>query len=254
MTYTIKLPQFEGPFDLLLFFIERDELDIYDIPVALITNDFLDYIKHLESLNIDIASEFILVAATLMRIKAKMLIPRKDLDEDGNELDPRQELVQRLLEYKSYKEIILELQSLEEIRLSKFNRGNILVELQVIANQAMADAELENLSLFRLLKTYQELLIKFNSREEDNTHRIYRYAYTTEDSKNYLVSLMSEHHKINAKTLLSKIENRTQAIFIFLAMLDLIQQEMISIVIESDEMNDFVLVSVIPESGDQTIE
>ena len=254
LTYTIKLPQFEGPFDLLLFFIERDELDIYDIPVATITNDFLDYIKHLESLNIDIASEFILVAATLMRIKAKMLIPRKELDEDGNELDPRQELVQRLLEYKSYKEIIQELQSLEEIRLSKFNRGNILVELQVIANQAMADAELENLSLFRLLKTYQELLIKFNTREEDNTHRIYRYAYTIEESKNYLVSLMSEYDKVDAKMLLSKIENRTHAIFIFLAMLDLIQQEMISIVIESDEMNDFTLVAVVPEENDSSIE
>ena len=88
-SYTIKIQQFEGPFDLLLFFIERDELDINDIPIAKITKDFLDYIKHLESLDIDIASEFILVAATLMRIKAKMLIPRKEIDEDGNEIDPR---------------------------------------------------------------------------------------------------------------------------------------------------------------------
>ena len=87
------LPQFEGPFDLLLFFIERDELDIHDIPIAKITTDFLDYIRHLESLNIDIASEFILVAASLMRIKAKMLIPRKELDDLGNEIDPRGEPV-----------------------------------------------------------------------------------------------------------------------------------------------------------------
>jgi segregation and condensation protein A len=90
LSYTIKLPQFEGPFDLLLFFIERDELDIYDIPVAKITVEFLDYIRHLERLNIDVASDFILVAATLMRIKAKMLLPRKDLDEAGNEIEPRQ--------------------------------------------------------------------------------------------------------------------------------------------------------------------
>ena len=98
MNYTIKLPQFEGPFDLLLFFIERDELDIYNIPIATITNDFLEYIYSMERLNIDVASEFILVASSLMRIKAKMLLPRRELDEQGNEIDPREELVQRLME------------------------------------------------------------------------------------------------------------------------------------------------------------
>ena len=96
-TFTIKLSKFEGPFDLLLFFIERDELDIYDIPISKITNDFLDYIRELESMNIDLASKFIVVAATLMRIKAKMLLPRKPIDEQGNEIDPREELVSRLL-------------------------------------------------------------------------------------------------------------------------------------------------------------
>ena len=107
--YTIKIQQFEGPFDLLLFFIERDELDVNNIPISKITEDFLNYIKELENLNIDIASEFILVAATLMRIKAKLLIPRKEVDEEGNEIDPREELTQKLLEYKKYKEIIDEL-------------------------------------------------------------------------------------------------------------------------------------------------
>src|SRR6478752_7894928 len=91
--FEVKLPLFEGPFDLLLFFIERDELDIYDIPISKITNDFLDYIHHLETLNVELASEFILVAATLMRIKSKMLRPRPQLDEAGNEIDPRDELV-----------------------------------------------------------------------------------------------------------------------------------------------------------------
>ena len=88
-TYSIKLPQFEGPFDLLLFFIERDELDIYDIPIFKITTDFLSYIHQMEHLDIELASEFILVAATLMRIKAKMLLPRYEKDEEGNEIDPR---------------------------------------------------------------------------------------------------------------------------------------------------------------------
>src|SRR5215207_6449363 len=99
-TYQIKLPQFEGPFDLLLFFIERDELDIYNIPIHTLVKDFLAYIHELENLNIELASEFILFVSTLMRIKAKMLLPRKELVEQGNEIDPRQELVDKILEYK----------------------------------------------------------------------------------------------------------------------------------------------------------
>ena len=82
--YQISLPQFEGPFDLLLFFIERDELDIYNIPITKITNDFLDYIHQQDELNVELSSEFILFISTLMRIKAKMLLPRKELDADGN--------------------------------------------------------------------------------------------------------------------------------------------------------------------------
>src|SRR3979409_2667645 len=96
--FEVKLPLFKGPFDLLLFFIERDELDIYDIPISKITNDFLDYLHHLETMNIEVASEFILVAATLMRIKAKMLLPRPQIDASGNEIDPRDELIAHLLE------------------------------------------------------------------------------------------------------------------------------------------------------------
>src|SRR5678815_5122 len=92
-TYQITLPQFEGPFDLLLFFIERDELDIYNIPITSIINDFLDYIHQSDELNIELSSEFILFISTLMRIKAKMLLPRKELDAEGNEIDPRQELI-----------------------------------------------------------------------------------------------------------------------------------------------------------------
>ena len=122
-TFTIKLPVFEGPFDLLLFFIERDELDIYNIPIASITDEFLEYLHQMESLNVDLASEFIVVAATLMRIKAKMLLPRKPVDEEGNEIDPRQELVQRLLEYKKYKSVLEDLRKLEDIRSFMNPRG-----------------------------------------------------------------------------------------------------------------------------------
>jgi segregation and condensation protein A len=103
ISYQIKLDQFEGPFDLLLFFIERDELDIYNIPITRITNDFLDHIHQTEKLNIELSSEFILFISTLMRIKAKMLLPRKELDAQGNEIDPRMELDDKILEYKKFK-------------------------------------------------------------------------------------------------------------------------------------------------------
>ena len=108
-SYQIKLPQFEGPFDLLLFFIERDELDIYNIPITRIINDFMDYIHQSGELNIELSSEFILFISTLMRIKAKMLLPRKELDASGNEIDPREELVNKILEYKRFKEASAEI-------------------------------------------------------------------------------------------------------------------------------------------------
>ena len=112
-SYQISLPQFEGPFDLLLFFIERDELDIYNIPIKRIIDDFLAFIKQSEDDNIELSSEFILFISTLMRIKAKLLLPRKELDDQGNEIDPRQELIDKILEYKKFKEASLKMAEME---------------------------------------------------------------------------------------------------------------------------------------------
>src|SRR5690606_25764612 len=122
--YEIKLEQFEGPFDLLLFFIERDELNIHDIPISKITDDFLEFIQRMQSLNIELASEFIFVASTLMRIKAKMLLPRPEVDEAENEIDLKRELTQKLLLYKQFKEVCEELRILEENRDRKSTRLN----------------------------------------------------------------------------------------------------------------------------------
>src|SRR5690606_24891763 len=113
--FSIKLPVFEGPFDLLLFFIERDELDIHNIPIAKITDDFLQYIHEMNSLNMELASEFIFVAATLMRIKAKMLLPRIEVDEAGNEIDLKQNLIRKLIEYRRFKLVKEEYKTLTKI-------------------------------------------------------------------------------------------------------------------------------------------
>src|SRR6186997_2903209 len=143
LSYQIKLAQFEGPFDLLLFFIERDELDIYNIPITKIINDFLDYIHSRETLNIELSSEFILFISTLMRIKARMLLPRKEIDEQGNEIDPRQELIDKILEYKKYKEAAAKMAEMEAGRMLMIRRGNIQKELSSIGEEASEGTEMQ---------------------------------------------------------------------------------------------------------------
>ena len=189
-TYTIRINAFEGPFDLLLFFIERDELDIYDIPIAKITDDFLAYVHTMENLNIDLASEFILVAATLMRIKAKMLIPRKEVDDQGNEIDPREELIQRLLEYKAYKEATDELRQREETRSMVFPRGNIEVELSALAEEALADAELESLTLYKLLQAFKKVMERFEDAKRHPVHTIIQYNFTVQEEQTLIINKM----------------------------------------------------------------
>src|SRR5205085_10610157 len=142
-TYQIKLPQFEGPFDLLLFFIERDELDIYNIPISKITTDFLDFIHSEEALNIELSSEFILFISTLMRIKAKMLLPRKEIDAEGNEIDPRQELIDKILEYKRFKEAAAQMAEMEAVRMLMVKRGNLQKELMSIGEDAGEGTEIQ---------------------------------------------------------------------------------------------------------------
>jgi len=228
-TYTIKIKQFEGPFDLLLFFIERDEIDIYDIPIAKITADFLAYIKELESLDLNVASEFILMAANLMRIKAKLLIPRKEIDEEGNEIDPREELVERLLEYKRYKSVLDEIAALEEDRSLKFDRGGVAAELKSLATKALVDIELESLTMFKLLKAFQSVMERYDSRENRVKHEIVKYDYNVEGQCDYIMTRISTREKSTFMDIFKPLENRIHAIVTFLALLDLLNSQMINI-------------------------
>jgi len=240
--YKINLPQFEGPFDLLLFFIERDELNVYDIPIYTITKDFLDYIRHLETLDIEVASDFILVAATLMRIKAKMLIPRKQFDEEGNELDPREELIQKLLEYKQYKEVVEELKNFEATRLLQKKRGNIEKEVRHIAEMHSTENELHSLDLFKLMKAFQKIMEKMEYRENKTSHTVVRHRFTIKSQKKYILSAITENTKFEEVFL--KLENRIHAVFTFLAMLELIQESFIKINI-GEGKNNFWLSKVV---------
>lgn len=236
--YTIKTQQFEGPFDLLLFFIERDELDINDIPIAKITDDFLSYIKQLEQLNIDVASEFILVAATLMRIKAKLLIPRKELDEEGNEIDPRDELAQKLLEYKRYKEILDELRDMEQTQSTKHDRGNISKELKSIANKALVDSELESFDLFKLLKTYQKVLQRLEDKQREHVHQIVRYNYTIQEQQAHIYTRINTGNRTTFTEIFETLENRVHAIVTFLALLELLNLQRVRLT-QGEGFNNF---------------
>lgn len=229
-TYNIVLPQFEGPFDLLLFFIERDELDIYNIPITKITDDFLDYIKHLEKLNIDMASEFILVAATLMKIKAKLLLPRKQVDEEGNEIDPREELVQRLLEYKQYKEVLEDIRILEERRHLQTKRGNLTSELQAIASTALVDVEWESITLFKLLKAFERILENAKETDKGVHHKVFSYPYTILDQQQHILDVIKQYKKAAFTQVFSNCANRIHAIVTFLALLEMLNEGIVSII------------------------
>lgn len=229
MSFEIKIPLFEGPFDLLLFFIERDELDIHDIPISKITEEFLGYLHQLEKMNIEVASEFILVAATLMRIKSKMLLPRQELDEEGNEIDPRDELIKHLLEYKKYKSVLEQLSGLEEDRLQKEKRGNIKKELRKLSESTNVEAELQDIDLYKLLKVFQKVLSRYEAEKTKPIHKVVKYKYTVEEQKGYVMELVRSKPKVAFTEIIEKEKNKVYVIFNFLAILELIQLKQIAI-------------------------
>lgn len=227
--FEIKLPQFEGPFDLMLFFIERDELDIQNIPIHKITEEFLEYIRQMHELNMELASEFILVAATLMRIKAKMLLPRPELDEQGNEIDPRKDLIERLVLYKQYKEACDELRGMEEVRGLMSERGNITKELAEIAQSTVYADELTNLTLFQLLNTFNKVMKRFDQVQNQVHHKVVQYPYTIKEQKDFIVSQIRMRDKLTFTDVLYTCKDKVHAIFSFLAILELLQEQAVKI-------------------------
>lgn len=246
-TYQIKLPQFEGPFDLLLFFIERDELDIYNIPITGIINDFLDYIHKSEELNIELSSEFILFISTLMRIKAKMLLPRKELDAQGNEIDPRQELVNKILEYKRFKEASAQMAEMEALRLLSLKRGNIQDELMKIGEEDSEGTEIQQITLFKLMRAFERAMQKYSDRLNKPVHTVVQYDYTMEASRDSMLNLARENRSISFEQIFEKAENRVHAIFNFLSLLELVQQKFLKIII-GEGKNNFIIEYNEPEN------
>lgn len=231
MSFEIKLPLFEGPFDLMLFFIERDELDIYDIPISKITNDFLDYVHHLEKMEIEVASDFILFAATLMKIKSRMLLPRPELNEKGEEIDPREELIRNLLEYKKYKSVIEDLAQLEANRLSKEKRGNLTKELLELSKNDDVEAEMQHVDLYKLLKVFQKCMARLASRVDETKHTVIQYPYTIEQQKDFVLEKISFKKQVPFEELIQYNPEKIFVIYTFLAILELLQLSYVTIII-----------------------
>ncbi|MET4082280.1 segregation and condensation protein A [Pedobacter sp. UYP30] len=228
-SFEIKLPVFEGPFDLLLFFIERDELNIHEVEIAKITADFLAYIHELLALNVEIASEFILVAATLMRIKSKMLLPRLALETDETGIDTEEDLIARLIAYKQFKEAAEKLKQFEADRSMQEKRGNIDTDLKYASESMSHQDELLSLNLYRLLGVYNRCMQKHAIRIKEIKHTVIQYPYTIEQQKYVIANLVNINKELDFALLVRNSENRVHFVYNFLAILEMLQQQVLNL-------------------------
>ncbi|MEM7656492.1 MAG: segregation/condensation protein A [Bacteroidota bacterium] len=251
-TFRIELPQFEGPFDLLLFFIERDELDIHDIPIAQITEEFLSYVQSAQEMNIELAAEFILVASTLMRIKAKMLLPRPVLNEAGEEIDPREELVQRLLEYKRYKSVLAELSRMEEEQSQRDKRGFVKAEEKMFLQSEFPEEELVGINLYTIMRTFKRIWERHHEEIQRPRHVIRRYPYTVEEVKGTILDTVEEKGRIDFVSFILDRPPETGSlqifvVFSFLSILELVQVQKLALTVGGGFNNFWIEGKQLPE-------
>jgi segregation and condensation protein A len=218
MVYRVKTEIFEGPFDLLLFLIRKHEIDIYDIPIHDITNQFLEYVEIMKILDLEVAGEFIEMVATLMSIKARMLLPKPVFGDDENAEDPRTELVQRLLEYKKFKEAASEMYEFEDHRRKMYSRKFFLrpEEEQPTSNEEY----LQNVTLFDLLLAFKKAL---DNMPKVTYHEVKKIEVTIEEQTDYILNTLESRSKILFSELIVKFKDKIIVIVTFLALLELIK-------------------------------
>jgi segregation and condensation protein A len=240
--YWAKLPEFEGPLDILLHFIKADELDIYNIPISKITKDFLGYVNFMQSLNIEFAGEFLLMASELMKIKAKMLIPV--LNEDGelvDEEDPRLTLIRKLLEYKRFKDATEELALLEMEARKKFSRNYFDSDVKITDTDidALNDPSLKNINIFNLIKAYKIVLSGLN--RQRTVHPIEVLDVSQEGQQEYVMNLLNEKDEVDFMEIITALNDRLKLIFTFLALLQLGLDGLIEITVDPQNLTSFKL-------------
>lgn len=234
--YKIRLPNFEGPFDLLLYFIKRDELNIYDIPIARITEEFLKYIRLMQYFDLELAGEFLVMVTTLMYIKTQMLLPKPE-SEDSDEIeDPRTILVQKLIEYKQFKEASHELNQLAEDQRYTYYRNLFNLDAKTIENED--DAYYENSTLFDLLKAFKLALERTQGGIKEHVVNI--NPVSMEEKSAYILQKLRFKKRITFFELVQG-ESRRSIIVTFLALLDMIKIKLI--VILQDNVFDDIIIS-----------
>ncbi len=215
-TYSIKLPIFEGPLDLLLHLIKENKIDIYDIPIAVITRQYLEYIEMMKELNLDIAGEFLLMAATLIHIKSRMLLPVEEVTGEEPE-DPRFELVQRLIEYQAFKDASLALREKEEEWSNVFHRECAGEKIE--EDEAAAELDLFDLSLFDLLGAFKKLLEKAPLEVVGIT----KETLTVKDRIGFIIEKLENQDTVRFEDLFGETPTRARLIVTFMALLEILR-------------------------------
>ena len=236
--YQIQLDNFEGPIDLLLYFIRRDELDIYDIPISKITKEFVETVEEWEKMHLHVAGDFIVMASTLMRIKAKLLLPRPELDDDGEVIDPRTELVQQLVEYKRYKNAAEILNNLSNDQSQRFTRQ--LEPLMVVDESDVEENLILDVTLFDLARFFKSAM---DSMPVVSQFELNREPVKLEEQKKFIFKHFDGDGRLKFSTILSKLETRMEIVVTFLAILDLVREGS-CIVIQENVFGDLELKKI----------
>jgi segregation and condensation protein A len=235
--YRVELQQFEGPMDLLLFFIKRDEVDVYDIPIARIADEYLAYVRVMEEIDLDGVGDFIYMAALLINIKAQMLLPSSDADEEGEAVDPRRELVERLLEYVRFKEAADQLATRRERRREHFTRGDAAARKEEV--QEAHDVEVDG-SVYDLMEALGEMLDEAEEDEDEPVHEVEPLEHSVEDQQRYVLDRLMEEPRVSFRSLVRR-RSKGFVIATFLAVLELTRQQYLHLEL-SGETADFDLV------------
>jgi segregation and condensation protein A len=235
--YKIKLDQFEGPLDLLLFFIKRDELNIYDIPISRITGEFLEYVNLIKLMDLEVAGDFILMASTLMHIKVRMLLPR-EVDERGEEIDPRADLIKALLEYKKYKEVAEDLTFFESNQRKVSFRGDFSED--AMESPPEYEILLKNISVYDLAKAFKKAI---EGVKPQVVHEVKKINVSIDEQIKFIIDRVSEKGEIHFLSLVHGMREKIRIVITFIALLELTKMEKIGIK-ESPEFNDFLIYGI----------
>ncbi|MBI4746582.1 MAG: segregation/condensation protein A [Deltaproteobacteria bacterium] len=221
MSYSVKLQAFEGPLDLLLHLIKKAEIDIYDIPIADITRQYLDYIEIMKTLNLDVAGEFLVMAATLLHIKSRMLLPVSEEAEQEEE-DPRADLVKQLLEYQNIKEAAFYLDKRDMLERDVFVRRAFPEESD--AEEQQQGVDLEGVTLFDLIEAFKKVIADL---PEEAAHEVFAERVSMSDKISFILEKISSEDNISFYDLLKGARGRQDVIVTFLAILELMKLKMI---------------------------